>query len=167
VAAMRRILDCLPAARLAVVGDLRDVDYLRQVRSDAERLGVASQILWLGHRDDVRELMPALDVYLQPSLAEPLGLAILEAMAVELPVVASDVGGIPEVVVRGETGILVPPADSAALAGAVIALMQDPAARRAMGLAGRQRVLREFSPENQVARIESVLARVARRRQAA
>jgi glycosyltransferase involved in cell wall biosynthesis len=167
VAAMPRILAAVPAARLVIVGALRHVDYLPQVRAEAERLGVASQILWLGHRDDVRELLPALDVYLQPSLAEPLGLAIIEAMAVGLPVVASDVGGIPEVVVHGETGILVPPGDSAALADASIALLQDPAARRAMGRAGRQRVLREFAPEGQVARIESVLARVARPRKAA
>jgi glycosyltransferase involved in cell wall biosynthesis len=167
VAAMPRILASVPQARLAVVGHLRYADYVRQVQATAERLGVASRIFWLGYRDDVQELLPALDVYIQPSLVEPLGLGILEAMAAELPVVASRVGGIPEIVVPGQTGILVPPADSEALADGVIGLLGNAVQRGAMGRAGRQRVLEEFSPNSQMARIESVFARVARPRQAA
>jgi len=82
-------------------------------------------------------------------------------------VVASRVGGIPEIVVPGQTGILVPPADSEALADGVIGLLGNAVQRGAMGRAGRQRVLEEFSPNSQMARIESVFARVARPRQAA
>jgi glycosyltransferase involved in cell wall biosynthesis len=165
VAAMPRILASVPQARLAVVGHLRYLDYVQQVQATAQRLGVASHILWLGYRDDVQELLPALDVYVQPSLVEPLGLGILEAMAAELPVVASRVGGIPEIVVPGRTGILVPPAESEALADWVVGLLVgDPLQRQALGRAGRQRVLEEFAPDSQMARIESVFARVARLR---
>jgi glycosyltransferase involved in cell wall biosynthesis len=163
VAALPKIVGFLPQARLVVIGHLRHADYVAEVQAAARRLGVASHILWLGYRDDVRELLPALDVYIQPSLVEPLGLGILEAMAAELPVVASRVGGIPEIVVAGETGILVPPAQSEALADWVAGLLAaEPSQRRAMGRAGRQRVLAEFSPDSQVTRIEAVLARVCR-----
>ncbi|MGD0897849.1 MAG: glycosyltransferase family 4 protein [Thermoguttaceae bacterium] len=167
VAAMPQILAAAPQTRLAVIGTLGYAEYVDDLKATAARLGVAERILWLGHRDDVREIMPAMDVYVQPSLAEPLGLAILEAMAVGLPVVASRVGGIPETVVHGQTGILVPPRESGALADGIVTLLKDPALRSAMGRAGRQRVLREFSPDSHLARVEAVFARVIQRRRAA
>ncbi len=167
VAALPRILARVPQARLAVVGNLRHVEYVDRVQAEARRLDVAESILWLGHRDDVPELLPAFDLYVQPSLEEPLGLSILEAMAAGLPVVASRVGGIPEVVLPGETGILVPPSDAEALADAVAVLLDAPDLRAAMGQAGRARVLSDFSPDEQVDRIESVFTRVTRARRAA
>jgi glycosyltransferase involved in cell wall biosynthesis len=167
VAAMPHILALVPAARLAVVGNLRHVEYVERVQAEARRLGVDDAILWLDHRDDVPELLPAFDVYVQPSLVEPLGLSILEAMAAGLPVVASQVGGIPEIVVPGETGILVPPSSAEALADGVAALLDAPNLRAVMGQAGRTRVLSDFSPDEQVDRIESVFTRVARPRRAA
>ena len=167
IGAMPRVLAAVPSARLAIIGNLRAADYVARVQSAAERLGAASRVLWLGHRDDVREILPAIDVYVQPSIKEPLGLSILDAMVSGLPVVATRVGGIPEVVVPGRTGLLVPPARSDALAEAIVAMLGDPARRREFGRAGRQRALDEFSPGCLVPRIEAVLAGAVRSRRAA
>ena len=167
VQAMPRILSAHPKTRLAVVGSLSHSEYVDQVRALARQLRVDSHVLWLGQRDDVHELMPAMDVYLQPSLDEPLGLSILEAMASGLPVVATRVGGIPEVIVPGETGLLVPPANGDALADATIALLDDPTRRQQYGAAGRARVLAQFAPDALVPRIEAVFQRVVHPRRAA
>jgi glycosyltransferase involved in cell wall biosynthesis len=85
-------------------------------------------------------VLDALDIFAFPSLCETLGFALLEAMATEIPAVGSAVGGVPEVIVHGETGLLVPPRNSAALAGALQQLFSSPANREQMGRAGRQRV---------------------------
>ena len=167
VRAMPKILAAAPNARLAIVGSQKLSDHVDRLKSVAQRLGVASQILWLGQCPDVSEILPALDVYVQPSLEEPLGLSIIEAMAFGLPVVASRVDGIPEVVVPGHTGLLVPPADPGALADAIVALLNDPVGRQQFGQAGRQRVHEEFSPDRLVPRIEAAFARAVRARQAA
>ena len=99
-------------------------------------------------------MLAALDVFVLPSRHEGLGVAILEAMAMALPVVASDVGGIPEIVDAGRTGVLVPPEDAAALASAIAALDRDRALAHQMGAAGRARVLAEFSMEVMADRYE-------------
>jgi glycosyltransferase involved in cell wall biosynthesis len=94
---------------------------------------------------DVRSRLPELDVLVQPSRADNLPLAILEAMACGVPVVGTRVGGIPELVVDGETGLLVAPEDPAALAAALDSLASSPERRQAMGLAGRERAAEHFS----------------------
>ena len=91
------------------------------------------------------EILATFDVFVFPSLEEALGTAVLEAMAAGKAVVASRVGGIPEAVVDQETGLLVPPADSGALAEAVRKLLQDPDLRRQMGERGRLRIEEQFS----------------------
>jgi glycosyltransferase involved in cell wall biosynthesis len=88
-----------------------------------------------------------MDVYVQPSLMEGFGIAVLEAMAREKPVVASRTGGLPDIVVDGETGLLVPPGHIGELARAVTSLLKDPARREAMGRKGRQRVMQQFTVE--------------------
>jgi len=91
--------------------------------------------------------LSAADIAVQPSRSEGLGTAVIEAAAAGLPVVATAVGGIPDVIVHGETGILVPPENSEALADAIVQLAQNPAQRRALGEAARLRVARLFSKE--------------------
>ena len=167
VRAMPEILAAAPNTRLAIVGSQKLSGHVDRLKSVAQQLGVAPQILWLGQCADVCEILQALDVYVQPSLEEPLGLSILEAMAFGLPVVASRVGGIPEVVVPGHTGLLVPPADPGALADAIVAMVNDPVGRQQFGQAGRQRVHEEFSPDHLVPRIEAAFARAVRARRAA
>jgi glycosyltransferase involved in cell wall biosynthesis len=101
--------------------------------------------------DPIQPLAAALDVLVLPSLSEALGLVLLEAGALGVPVVATAVGGIPEVVEDGVTGILVPPGQPDALADAVTRLLRDPERARAMGEAGRARVEREFTLERTIA----------------
>jgi len=168
VRALPKILSACPNARLVLIGTTKPTPgYVAEVRAEAERLGVASRIVWLGHRDDAAEVMGALDLFVLPSLEESLPLSILEAMAAGLPVVATAVSGIPEVVRQNETGMLVPPRDSNALADAIIALLADPERRRRFGQAGQRVVRACHTIEGQVTAIEQVLARVAGRRRAA
>jgi starch synthase len=114
-------------------------------------------------RPSVAQVLSHARAFVCPSVYEPLGIVNLEAMACETPVVASAVGGIPEVVDNGRTGLLVPPSDPAALAAALNRLLDDPELARQMGIAGRQRAVAEFSwrtiAEQTVALYEEVLAR--------
>jgi glycosyltransferase involved in cell wall biosynthesis len=99
----------------------------------------------MGYRDDLPRLLACMDLVVHPATMEGLGVSLLQASAAGVPVVASRVGGIPEAVRDGVSGLLVPPADVAALADAVLALLADPDACRRMGAAGRDLVAREFS----------------------
>lgn len=112
----------------------------QQHAQDTENLA-----MWLGHRNDVAELLAAADVVIQPSRSEGLGLALMEACSAGKPIVASRVGGIPEVVADGENGLLVPPEDPAALAQAIRYLMTHSATAQQFGLQARQRFEQAFS----------------------
>jgi len=131
-------------ALLVLVGDGPD---LPQVREEAERLGVGRRLRFLGEVPDAETATAACDVALFPSSSESFGLAALEAMACGLPVVASRVGGLPEVVVHGETGFLEAVGDTAAMAADVQRLLDDPALRRAQGAAAVRRAGECFSLE--------------------
>ena len=111
----------------------------RQMEAEVARLGLRERFRFLGFRSDAPEIVQLFDIVAVPSHVEPFGLASLEAMAAGRPVVATRVGGIPEVVVDGVTGILVPQRDPAAFAGALAELLAAPAQRDEMGRRGRQR----------------------------
>lgn len=106
---------------------------------EAEKSGVSEHVHFAGHRDDVGAVLSAGDLFVMPSVNEGMGLAVVEAMACSLPVVASNVGGIPEVVEDGVSGILVPPNDAGALAAACSGLLFDPTARERMGIEGERK----------------------------
>ena len=163
VRALPKIRRAVPAARLLVVGGGSGV-YRAAVEREAERLGVDSMIIWAGRRTDVADILRALDVFVLPSLEENFPLVVAEAMAAARPVVATAVGGVPECVSPGETGVLVPPADDGALAGALIGLLCDAPLQRRLGEAARKRVQERFSPETQVPRIEAALSLAAQQR---
>jgi len=162
VRALPRVLAAVPGARLVVVGSEVSPHYAAQVKAAAKQLRVAERIVWAGHRTDIRRVLAALDLCVLASVEESFPLVLLEAMAAGLAVVATTVGGMPECIRPGETGLLVPPANSGALAEAIIALLADPCRCRAFGQAAAALVRQRFSPESQVARIEAALARIAR-----
>jgi glycosyltransferase involved in cell wall biosynthesis len=144
--------------RVTLVG--RDIEragaYERELRELAERLGVADRVEFAGYRDDARDLMGRAAVVVLPSWTEGLPMTLLEAMARRRAVVATPVGGTPEVVADGETGVLVPPRDATALAAALRELLRDPERRAALGAAGRARVESAFSRERMVERVLEV-----------
>jgi len=153
VQAMPAILERFPQARFCFVGEgLLETDLKRQCRE----AGVASKVVFAGARDDVAAVLTTFDLFVLPSLYEGFGIVLLEAMAMCLPVVASDVGGIPEVVEAGRTGILVPPGDVASLAQAVIGVLSDREAAQAMGKAGRQRVQQHFALADRISETEKL-----------
>lgn len=149
--AFARVSAVLPDAALVVVGDgpLR-----AELEALAARLGIAPRVRFLGDRSDVHRLLPGLDAFVLSSRSEGYSMALLEASAAGLPIVATDVGGNGEIVAHGRTGLLVPAGDPAALAGALQAVLADPAAARAMGQAGREWALREATLEAMAARYE-------------
>lgn len=136
-----------PPARLVIAGagTLRPVLEARAVMPD-----LVGRVAFLGPRADSAAVMAALDLFVLPSRWEGFGLVLLEAMAAGRAIVASRVSAIPEVVAEGETALLVPPDDPGALAAAIVALLDDPARRQAMGAAGRARVRQEFAPDRLV-----------------
>ena len=145
------VLDGSPPWRCLVCGGGSQQRALHRLAAD---LGIADRVRFLGPQPQVADVLAALDVFVLPSRHEGLGVAVLEAMAMSLPVVASAVGGIPEAVIPGETGLLVPPDDPAALAAALGALRRDVERAERMGHAGRARVLAEFSMEGMAVRYE-------------
>lgn len=153
ISAMKSIVAEWPDTILQVAGEGSERHKLeRDVRSQ----GIARNVTFLGWRDDVSALMSDWDIYVQPSLAEGAGISVLEAMAAGLPVVASAVGGLPEIVEHAHTGFLVPPRDSAALSGRLADFMRDPALRIRVGDAGRNRARLHFSLEREADVIRSV-----------
>jgi glycosyltransferase involved in cell wall biosynthesis len=163
VQALPEILARHPHAMIALVGSEGPASYIEKIKTTAKQLGVSSRILWLGRRSDVPEILPAMDLWTLPSLEESLPLALLEAMAAGLPVVASAVGGIPECITSEKTGLLVPPGKSHALAQAIVGLLDDERRRHAIGAAASQWIRQQFSLDSQTSRIETALASVARR----
>jgi glycosyltransferase involved in cell wall biosynthesis len=117
-------------------------------------LGLKDFVLFLGDRTDIPEILKICDIVVLPSLNEGFGLAIVEAEAAGKPVVATKVGGIPEVIKDGETGILVPPRDSHKLASVIISLLKDKERAEKMGLYGRDFVKNNFNKEIMLERIK-------------
>jgi glycosyltransferase involved in cell wall biosynthesis len=130
------------------------------LQAQAERLGIGDRVRFLGWRADVSTLLAGVDAFALATLGEGFGLAILEAMAQRLPVVATRVVAVPEIVHDGETGLLVPPRDPAALADALLALERDSELRRRFASAGQRRVLDHFSVARMVRDTEAVYADV-------
>jgi len=127
--------------KFLVVGDGYMSDELKSL---AKGLGIADKIIFTGQRQDVPEILHILDIFVLPSYYEGLPRSIIEAQACGVPVVATNIGGVPEVVVNDKTGILVPPKDEKAIAKAVIDLLRNKDKARRMGDAGRELVQKQF-----------------------
>jgi glycosyltransferase involved in cell wall biosynthesis len=150
----------MPDARFLIVGD----GELRATLEQAvRREQLEKHVIFTGFRPDVLSLIKGFDLFVMSSVTEGLGTSLLDAMAASRAVVATRTGGIPEVVVDGETGLLVPPRDAHALAEAIIRLLGDESLRAAFGRAGRQRVERRFSADRMVAATLAVYESLAGR----
>jgi glycosyltransferase involved in cell wall biosynthesis len=147
----------VPDARLLIVGEGSQRELLEVQAASLGLLdGAAPAVVFTGRRDDVPAVTAALDVAVLPSYREAQGLSILEAMALSRPVVASAVGGIPEMIDDGRTGLLVPPKDATALAGALTRLLRDPAEAERLGRAGHDLVHERFCVEQMVRAVETI-----------
>ena len=142
--ALPRVLATVDDAHYVIVGS-GDSEYEQQVRAQTQRLKLSDRVHFVGFQSVVWPWLAAMDLYVHPALMEGFGIAVLEAMAMARPVVATAVGGVPEIVINGETGLLVPSGDPDALAAAVITLLTEPEQRAKLGLAGRERVLKTFT----------------------
>jgi glycosyltransferase involved in cell wall biosynthesis len=149
------VLARCPSARLVIVGEGSEADALH---AQARALGpaVAASVVFTGRREDIAAVTADLDVAVLPSLREAQGISILEAMARRRPVIATAVGGIPEVITSGVDGLLVPPADPVALASALGSVLTDAALRERIAEAGYRTVVDRYSIDAQVKRIEAV-----------
>lgn len=139
--------------QLLFVGEGPDRAALEQ---QTARLGLQERVLFLGDQHKIPHLLPALDLLALPSRHEGMPNVVLEAMAAKVAVVATAVGGTPEVVIDGETGLLVPPGNAGRLAAAIQMLLTDRQQREAMGLAGQERVDRYFNIERTVSRTQEI-----------
>lgn len=153
-------------ARLRVVGDGPELPALDAL---SRTLGISQRVEFLGLRDDVPELLRSADAYVHPTFVEGFGNAVAEAMSSGVAVIASRVGGIPELVEPGVSGLLAPPGDEVALAAAMARVAADPGLRARLGEQARRRVLARFTVEASVAAnldwCEERAAFVPRRRQ--
>lgn len=157
-----------PDARFLVVGEpspINDHTILNELTSQAERLGIGDRVIFTGLRADVPALLGAVNVAVMPSLNEALSNVLLESMAAGAAVVATDVGGTVEALADGHNGLLVPPADPAALAAAISRLLGDPPLARELGARARQTITERFSLERMVAATDALYSELLARKQ--
>jgi glycosyltransferase involved in cell wall biosynthesis len=149
-----------PDLLVEVAGDGSERDTLEGA---ALTFGIANNVRFLGWTDDLRPVLRRSSVFVQPSLQEAFGITVLEAMACGIPVIASAVGGLPEIVEDGRTGFLVPPGHAAALAEKIARLIRDPNENGRQGAASRARAATHFSAGQMVRSIHDVYDQVMRR----
>lgn len=153
VAAMSEVRRHLPAAELLIVGDGEEREALEAQVAGA---GLGGALRLLGARTDVPELMAAADVFVLPTLVDTQPTVIMEAMASRLPVIASDTGGVPDMITHGADGLLTAPGDVEALAACIVRLLSEPELARAIAGAGRRRAEAEFSIDIQCQKLAAI-----------
>ena len=157
VKALPMVLASFPTVQYLMIGQ-GNSGYERTLRSLVRDLGLEKTVHFVGFQKEVYACLAAMDIYVHPALMEGFGIAVLEAMAMGKPVVASRVGGIPEVVQDGVTGILVPPGDPDPLALALVGLLKDPHKRESMGRAGKERFEMHFTVDRIMKTLQDVHA---------
>lgn len=146
--AMQEVVRQHPCCRLIIAGDGPMKQELESLR---DRLGLSQFVHFAGFIDDIEEFLVAIDVFVMPSLSEGLPMALLEAMACGKACIASEVGGIPEVLSNPDLGVLVPPAHPSAMAKAILSVIQDESRRVRMGEMAKREILERFSVERMAA----------------
>lgn len=148
--------------RILIAGDGPQMSYLKDLSS---ALYMNDRIVFTGYIDNIPEFLSGLDIFVVPSIAEGLSITTIEAMTAGLPVVASNTGGLPELVKHGETGLLVEPRNPESIAGAVEELLNDPRKREMMGRCGRNAAAIQFSIETMINRTSEVYGEILKNRQ--
>ena len=159
IRAFATALEQLPNIRMVLAGEGDQRNFLGSLVSE---LGISEQVEFLGVRNDVPELLGAADSVLMPSLTEGFPRTAIEAMAAGKPVIATNVGGTPEAVIDGETGILVPARDSDALSAAIVRLVGDTDLQARLAQAGRKRAEKNYSVDRYVSRLDELYRRFSR-----
>ena len=161
IQAMPQILKEFPKTTLEIVGE---GDYRRNLERLTKKLKLQKSVSFAGFVKDVENRMKNYDLYVQPSLSESFGLAIIQAMSLGIPIVATNAGGIPEVVTAGKSGILVEPAKPLALVQAIIELLRNPKRAKDMGKLGREEVKIKFNLRDMIKETEQIYEKVAPKR---
>lgn len=155
--ALRQLLPDFPRIKVLVVGDgtLRPV-----LEARVREMGLSEQVLFAGTRKDIPQVLAALDLFVLPSLWEGFSLAILEALAAGTPVVATAVGGAPEIIRSGHDGLLIPPGEESSLVNAVREALLYPLKYREMGRKGKETVCRKFTVAQHLTRLQDLYLEV-------
>lgn len=156
--AANEVIKKIPNTKFLIVGEevKETKGYKDELQEITKHLKIEKNVLFTGFRRDTPEILSSLDLFVLPSKKEHFGRVIIEAMACAKPVIATNAGGVPEIVKDGITGILVPPGDAKALACAILSLLQNNEKVRRMGIAGRKRVEEEFSLESHTCQIQNL-----------
>ena len=143
--AIKEVMASFPDIVLLVIGQKEPEKGDAIKTSVVKEYGIENNVIFLGERADTEELYSLMDIFVLPTHREGLGAVILEASAMQRPVIATNTGGCPEAVDDGKTGILVPLKNSKKLVEAIMFLLNNPAKAKEMGIAGREKILREFN----------------------
>jgi glycosyltransferase involved in cell wall biosynthesis len=157
VRAIPSVLEKLPGTRFLIVGEGEMLEKLKEI---ASKLGLKKELIFTGFREDVADFYKIADLYVMSSVQEGLGTSVLDALALAKPVVATSAGGLPEIILDGQTGRLVAPADPEALAQGIADMLTDTDRAASMAAAGRQLVLQDFSVDAMVAKNIGVYRRI-------
>lgn len=161
IQAMPKVLKEFPRTTLEVIGE---GEYRRQLEKLTKKLKLEKSVHFQGFVKDIEEKMLHFDIYIQPSLSESFGLAIIQAMSLGIPIVATNTGGIPEVVTAGKSGLLVEAGSPLALAEAIISLLRDPGRAQNMGELAREEVKIKFNLDDFIEEMEQIYETLAKSR---
>lgn len=156
IRAIPKVRKMMPEVRFVGVGGTPHADYKAITTRLMSELSLGDSLILTGFREDIPQIVAALDIFVLASHYEPFGRVLVEAMAAGKPVIGTNVGGIPEIIEDGVTGLLVPPHAPDDLAQAIIKILQDPDLARRLGAAGRERAKACFSPERYVTEVQKV-----------
>jgi glycosyltransferase involved in cell wall biosynthesis len=155
-----------PQAQFVIVGEGRNDRLLAELRKMAAGLDIADKVKFLGYRDNLPAIYAIFDIFFLSSLREGICNSLLEAMAMGIPVVATDVGGTKELVIDGQTGYMVPNGDFEAMAQSLLRLASNAGLRKELGIAGRKRIEDKFSFRCRLSRVETLYERIIEQRTA-
>jgi glycosyltransferase involved in cell wall biosynthesis len=158
--AAKKVLEEIPNTIFLIIGR---GELEKDLRKEAKELGIDSDVKFLEFREDVKELLKIMDVFVLPSLSEGLPFSLIEAMASQVPVIATKVGGIPEVINDGENGFLVPPYDPGELAAKIIRLSKDCSFANHLTIHGLKTIGQEFNLSNMLRRYSEIYSHVSSR----